>query len=50
MGKVDLMPAIELTAFLILVYLVLSNASNFATVAGATGNFYNGAVRTLQGR
>jgi hypothetical protein len=41
---------IEGTITLILVFLVLSNAQGFDTVASAIGNVYSNAVRTLQGR
>ncbi len=41
---------IEGTIFLILVYLVLANASSFSTVAGAIGSQYVSAVKTLQAR
>jgi len=41
---------IEGTITLILVFLVLTNAQGFDTVASAIGNVYSNAVRTLQGR
>jgi hypothetical protein len=41
---------IEVTAVLIGLYLVLTNADSFGTVASATGTVYTGAVKTLQGR
>jgi len=41
---------IEGTITLILVFLVLTNAQSFDTVASAIGNVYSNAVRTLQGR
>lgn len=41
---------IELTGTLVLVFLVLTNAKGFDTVASAVGNVYTSAVRTLQGR
>lgn len=41
---------IEVTAVLVGLYLVLTNATSFGTVASATGNVYTGAVKTLQGR
>ena len=41
---------IEGTITLILVFLVLTNAQGFDTVASAIGNLYSNAVRTLQGR
>jgi hypothetical protein len=41
---------IEGTVTLIILYLVLSNADSFGTVAQAIGTQYTGAVKTLQGR
>lgn len=41
---------IEGTITLILVFLVLTNAQGFDTVASAIGNVYSNAVKTLQGR
>jgi hypothetical protein len=41
---------IEGTITLVLVFLVLTNANGFDTVASAIGNLYSGAVKTLQGR
>lgn len=41
---------IEWTGWLILVFLVLTNAAGFNTVATATSNLYTSAVKALQGR
>lgn len=41
---------IEGTITLVLVFLVLTNAQGFDTVASAIGGVYSNAVRTLQGR
>jgi len=41
---------IEGTIVLIFLYLVLANATSFATVAGAVGSTYTSAVKTLQAR
>ena len=41
---------IEGTIILVLVFLVLTNANGFDTVASAIGNVYTSAVKTLQGR
>lgn len=41
---------LEGTATLVLVYLVLTNASGFSSAASAAGSVYTNAVKTLQGR
>jgi len=41
---------IEGTFLLILVFLVLTNAAGFNTVAAAIGNVYTSAIRALQAR
>lgn len=41
---------IEVTAVLVGMFLVLTNADSFGKAATATGNVYVGAVKTLQGR
>ena len=46
----DLDKWLELTATLILVYLVLSNSRSFSTVIGSLGTVYTDSVKTLQGR
>lgn len=40
---------IELTAVLIALFLILTNASSFGQATSAIGNLYIGAVRQLQG-
>jgi hypothetical protein len=45
-----LMTVIEVTATLVMAYLILANAANFAIAAQAAGSLYTGAVKTLQGR
>lgn len=44
------MAIIEGTITLVLVYLVLSNANSFNTVATSIGGVYTSAVKTLQAR
>ena len=41
---------IEGTITLVLAYLVIANAGNFSTAAGAVGQVYTDAVKALQGR
>lgn len=41
---------LEITFTLILLYLVLSNASAFSSITTSIGNVYTSAVKTLQGR
>lgn len=41
---------IEITATLIIVYLVVINGEKFSQVVGAVGGVYNNSIRTLQGR
>ncbi len=41
---------IEISFVLILVFLVLSNAPAFVSIAKTTGDIYTQAARTLQGR
>lgn len=41
---------IEVTATLIMAFLILSNAGNFATAVSAAASAFTGAVTTLQGR
>lgn len=41
---------IEVTATLIMAYLILANAGGFATAVSAAGSAYTGAVTALQGR
>ncbi|HEY1249260.1 MAG TPA: hypothetical protein VGE97_09750 [Nitrososphaera sp.] len=43
------MTVIEVSAVLIGLYLVLTNADSFKTVSGAVGSVYTGAVGALQG-
>lgn len=45
-----LMAVIEVTATLIMAYLILVNAGGFAQAVAAAGSAYTGAVTTLQGR
>lgn len=44
------MAIIEVTATLIMAYLILSNAAGFAQAVSAAGQAYTGAVTALQGR
>jgi hypothetical protein len=44
------MAIIEVTATLVMAYLILANAGNFATAVAAAGSAYTGAVKALQGR
>jgi hypothetical protein len=44
------MAVIEGTITLVMLYLVLSNADSFNTVATSIGTVYSSAVRTLQAR
>lgn len=41
---------LEITFVLVMAYLVIANARNFAVALGAIGGVYTGAVKTLQGR
>jgi len=41
---------IEITFFIILIYLILSRAEGFSSVVRSTSNAYVGAVKALQGR
>jgi hypothetical protein len=41
---------LEITFVLVLAYLVIANAKNFAIAIQALGGVYAGAVKTLQGR
>lgn len=41
---------IELTAVLIGMFLIITNAGDFSRATAAVGNLYLGAVQTLQGR
>lgn len=41
---------LEITFVLVMMYLVIANASNFSKAIGAVGGVYIGAVKTLQGR
>jgi hypothetical protein len=41
---------LEITFVLVMAYLVIANAGNFATAIRALGSVYIGSVRTLQGR
>jgi hypothetical protein len=44
------MAIIEVTATLIMAYLILANAGGFAQAVSAAGAAYTGAVVALQGR
>lgn len=41
---------VEITFVAVLVYLILSNANGFKTVAGASAGAYSTAVKALQAR
>jgi len=41
---------LEITFFLVLVYLVLSRAEGFSSAMGSLSGAYTESVRTLQGR
>ena len=41
---------LEITFVLVLAYLVIANANNFAIAIQSIGAVYAGAVKTLQGR
>lgn len=41
---------VEITFFVVLVYLILSRAEGFSSVMRSTSNLYIGAVKALQGR
>jgi hypothetical protein len=41
---------LEITFLLVLAYLVIANAGNFATAIKALGGVYAGSVKVLQGR
>jgi hypothetical protein len=41
---------IEVSATLIMMYLILANAGGFSDAMGAVGGQFIGAVKTLQGR
>ena len=41
---------IELTAVLIGMFLIITNADQFSQATSAVGNIYLGAIRTLQGK
>ena len=44
------MTIIEVTATLIMAYLIIANADKFAVAVGAAGQVYTGAITALQGR
>jgi hypothetical protein len=41
---------LEITASLIIIYLVVSNGKEFGAVVSSVGTSYAGAVKALQGR
>lgn len=49
-GTMNFGMIIEVTATLIMAFLILSNADKFATAVGAAAQAYTGAITALQGR
>lgn len=47
---IDLGEWVEITFFVILIYLILSRSQGFSSVVRSTSNAYIGAVKALQGR
>ena len=41
---------LQITFVLVMAYLIIANADNFAKAAGAAGTVYTNAVTVLQGR
>jgi hypothetical protein len=47
---IDLGEWVEITFFVVLIYLIIANAQGFSSAIRSTSNAYIGAVKALQGR